>query len=92
MNILAEEIPLLEAKLPKLSVSEIALIIRQNWRPVWFGAVPYLDAMSRMQTVNDPVFNDDGRSVVNYFLCNAKFWRGDVAKADKAELKSRLKS
>ena len=32
---------------------------------------------------------DSGRSIVRYFLGNAGAWRGDVAKAIKAELKRR---
>ena len=32
---------------------------------------------------------DSGRSIVRYFLGNAGTWRGDVAKAIKAELKRR---
>ena len=34
---------------------------------------------------------DTARGVVIYFLGNAKNWRGDVARAVKAELKGRLK-
>lgn len=69
---------------------EIACEIRANWPNVYFGAVPYLDAMSTMNSVNDNYGWDSGRSIVMYFLANAQTWRGDVAKRIKAELKKML--
>jgi hypothetical protein len=36
-------------------------------------------------------YADTGRSIVLYFLNNATSWKGDTAKAVKAELKLRLK-
>ena len=32
---------------------EIAKEIRQDWKKVYFGAVPYLDALSTMKSVDD---------------------------------------
>lgn len=69
---------------------EIAREIRADWKNPYFGAVPYLDAMSTMDSVNDNYGWDSGRSIVNYFLANAQGWRGDVAKRIKAELKKML--
>lgn len=77
--------------LTKLNLREIAALVRQDWKPVWFGAVPYLDAMSEIETINDRVGMDDGRYIVIYFLSNARLWKGETAKAVKAELKRRLK-
>jgi hypothetical protein len=75
----------------------IANEIRKDWRAtakggkIYFGAVPYLDAMSSLESVNDNYIMDSGRSIVNYFLANASTYRGEKAKELKAELKSMLK-
>ncbi|MDF2188688.1 hypothetical protein [Paraflavitalea sp. CAU 1676] len=68
------------------NLQEIAQVIRKDWQPVYFGAIPYLDAMSDLQSINDNYGCDSGRSVVNYFLANARTWRGEVAKAVKTKL------
>lgn len=56
-----------------------------------FGAKPYLRAMQSLDTVNDRYGEDDGKTVVIYFLSNAKTWRGETARRIKAELKGLLK-
>ena len=66
---------------------EIASEIRKDWKKVYFGAVPYLDAMSSLDSIEDRYIMDSGKSVVCYFLSNASTWRGEVAKRVKAELK-----
>ena len=66
---------------------EIASEIRNDWQKVYFGAVPYLDAMSTLNSIEDNYICDSGKSVVIYFLSNATTWRGDVARRVKAELK-----
>jgi hypothetical protein len=73
------------------SISELAGIVRRDWKKVYFGAVPYLDAMRSLENVSDAYGADSGKSIVSYFLCNAKTWKGDTAKAVKAELKRRIK-
>lgn len=67
---------------------EIAREIRKDWQKVYFGAVPYLDAMSTLNKVSDNYFHDSGKSIVLYFLANASTWRGAKAKEIKAELKA----
>lgn len=74
------------------SISAIANDIRKEWKPVYYGAVPYLNAMLELNTVQDNYGCDDGRSIVNYFLSNARNFRGDQAKVLKEELKAHLKS
>lgn len=69
----------------------IADEITREWTNVYFGAVPYLAAMRRLGTVNDNYGHDTGKSVVLYFLSNARTWRGDVARRIKAELNAALK-
>lgn len=66
---------------------EIAREIRNDWKNVYFGAKPYLDALSSLDSVNDNYMYDSGKSMVLYFLANASSWRGENAKRIKAELK-----
>lgn len=69
------------------ALSDIAYEIRRTWKNVYFGAVPYLDAMTRLNSIGDKYGYDDARSIVLYFLSNARGWRGADAKRIKAELK-----
>ena len=70
---------------------EIAREILKTWKNVYFGAVPYLDAMSSLDKVTDNYMMDSAKSIVNYFLANASGWRGEDAKRIKAELKAIIK-
>ena len=72
-------------------ISEIASEIEMDWKKVNFAARPYLDAMRQLDSVTDKYYFDDARSIITYFLCNASSWRGEKAKAIKAELKGMLK-
>ena len=72
-------------------LSAIARDIRRAWPRVYFAAAPYLDAMSALNSINDKYMYDDARGIVRYFLANAAAFRGDNAKALKAELKALLK-
>jgi len=69
----------------------IADEIRKDWKNVYFGAVPYLDAMRYMDQPSDQFGEDNGKSIVIYFLSNARTWRGETAKRVKAELKAMIK-
>lgn len=69
----------------------IASEIKRTWPKPYFGAVPYLDALSTIDSINDMYYSDSARSVVVYFLSNAATWRGDDARRIKAELKAMLK-
>lgn len=73
-------------------ISEIAAIIRNDWKNVNYAARPYLEAMFSLQTISDSCLNDDARSIINYFLVNASTWRGDTAREVKKKLKSLLNS
>jgi len=70
---------------------EIASEIRKDWKNVYFGAVPYLEAMETLNSIEDDYIFDSGLSVVLYFLSNATSWRGETARRVKAELKSMSK-
>lgn len=74
----------------KRLLREIAGEILQTWKKPYFAAVPYLQAMMALDSVTDTYGADSARSIVNYFLGNAKTWRGDDARRIKAELKELL--
>jgi hypothetical protein len=66
---------------------KIAQEIRKEWPNANYAAVPYLEAMRSMASVNDTYGLDDGKTIVLYFLANAGTWRGEAAKRIKAELR-----
>jgi len=72
-------------------MSEICKDIRKDWQKMYFGAVPYFQAMQCLDGVNDYYGMDSGKSIVMYFLSNASTWRGEVAKRVKLELKAMIK-
>lgn len=72
-------------------LNEIAKDIRSNWKNVYFGAVPYLDALDKLENISDVYGMDDAVSIVNYFLANATYWRGAKAREIKKELNTMLK-
>jgi hypothetical protein len=65
----------------------LAMIIKSHWPKMYFGAVPYVDAMRTMGSFNEPYGCDSGWEIGLYFLANANTWRGEVAKAVKARMK-----
>jgi len=70
---------------------EIAREIMADWKNVNFGAVPYLRAMNNLIHVTENYGCDSGKSIVLYFLSNARAWKGDTARRIKAELKALVK-
>jgi hypothetical protein len=85
------------ADLAALDLSGLARLIRRSWvdpktkqSRVYFAAAPYLSALASMSTPADFYGADPGRSIVLYFLGNAKTWRGPMAAAIKSELKRRI--
>lgn len=75
---------------PVRSLETIAREIRKHWKNVYFGAVPYLEAMGSLNKVTDQYGCEDGKTQVIYFLSNATGWRGEDAKRIKAELKKMI--
>jgi hypothetical protein len=73
------------------TIDVIARDISRDWTKPYFGAVPYLDAMHSLQSIRDRYYFDDAESVVRYSLANANSWKGETARAIKAELKTLLK-
>jgi len=64
----------------------IAAEIRSDWKNVSRHAKPYLDAMQQLNSIDDNFILDSARSIVRYFLSNARSWRGEKAREIKAEL------
>lgn len=62
--------------------------ISKDW---YLYAEPYVSAMKHLTRVSDTYYADSGSSVIAYALANLSSWRGDKARAIKAELKALLK-
>lgn len=73
------------------SLHVIAGEIRNDWKKIYFGAEPYLEAMDDLDKITDVYGCDSAKSIVMYFLSNATTWRGPVAREVKAELKKMIK-
>lgn len=71
-------------------IFEIANEIKNDWKKVYFGAIPYLNAMQQLNSIDDYYGVDSADSVLRYFLANAKTWKGETAKRIKIELKNLL--
>ena len=72
-------------------IYEIAKEIHKDWKNIYFGAVPYVEAMQELNQITDKYYLDSAKSVILYFLANASSWRGETAKRIKAELKAMAK-
>lgn len=77
------------------SLSKIAMEISRDWgkqpKGIFFGAKPYLNSLAQLHDIKDRYGFDDAKSIVNYFLANASGWKGETARAIKAELKAIVK-
>ena len=78
--------------LATFSLAQIAALVRSDWTKVYFGAVPYLNALECLNSISDNYGADPGREIVMYFLSNATTWKGETARMVKAELNKRLKA
>jgi hypothetical protein len=77
----------------KRPLREIAADIRANWPTLakaGYAAVPYVEAMEDLDSIGGRYFADSAEYIVRYFLSNAGSWRGEQAKAIKAELRAML--
>lgn len=73
-----------------MDMEGIAKAKHKYWRAAFPYAAPYADAMMSLQTVNDHYGFDSGFEIVARFLSNASTWKGETAKAIKAELRKRI--
>jgi hypothetical protein len=69
----------------------IAEDIQANWPKVYFGAVPYLQAMVFIEDIDGYYYQESAKDIVRYFLSNATTWRGPEARRIKAELKAMVR-
>lgn len=69
----------------------IAAEIRADWHPIWFGAVPYVEAMECLHTLDESYGADSADRVVGYFLSNARYWKGETARRIKEELRAMIR-
>jgi len=67
---------------------EVAKEINQDWKNVYFGARPYLNALYSLDKITDNYGADSAKSIIIYFLGNSSKWRGETAKRIKKELKA----
>jgi len=73
-----------------LTLREIAHIVQGDWTKPYFGAVPYIEALTEVTDIGDMYYADRAEDLVRYFLANAATWRGETARLVKAELKARV--
>lgn len=73
------------------TLSAIAMDISKDWIKPSPYAVPYLQAMHTLRSLNDSYYYDSAHSIVLYFLGNATTWRGEKAREIKKELNKMLK-
>ena len=62
-----------------------------TWRKKYVYAVPYIDAILTINSINDRYGFDTGRGLVNYLLANLNTYKGETAKRLKGLLKEHLK-
>lgn len=76
----------------KRTFQQIAKDIKSTWMNVYFGAVPYLEALLTLDTADSATLYgvETAGDITRYFLANAQTFRGADAKRLKAELKSML--
>lgn len=77
------------------SLQVIAREIRVDWvaqGKQFSDARPYWIAMGHLHSINDKYGEEDGRSIVLYFLNNVGTWRGETARRIKAELRRILEA
>jgi hypothetical protein len=75
-------------------ISEIAAEIladhRAQGKELYFGAVPYVNAMLFLDKYTDNYFEDSAVDVLTYAVSNLSTWRGETARRVKAEIKAML--
>ncbi len=76
------------------SLSEIGREIQQDCagKKFYVYAQPYVEPMLSLNSIYDNYYADSAASVVRYALCNLTGWKGEKARAIKAELNSILKN
>lgn len=71
-------------------IYEIAEDIYRDWKKPSPYAKPYLEAMLSLGSPSEMYGQDSAKSIVLYFLSNARSYRGPQAQKLKSELKKRM--
>ena len=74
----------------KRTFQQIARDVKSTWMNVYFGAVPYLEALLTLDTTDPEALYgiETARDITRYFLANAQTFRGADARRLKEELKT----
>lgn len=74
----------------KRTFQQIAKDIKSTWLNVYFGAVPYLEALLTLDTTDPEALYgiEKAGDIARYFLANAQIFRGADARRLKEELKT----
>lgn len=77
----------------KRTFQQIARDVKSTWMNVYFGAVPYLEALLTLDTTDPEALYgiETARDITRYFLANAQTFRGAGARRLKEELKILIK-
>lgn len=82
--------PTVARDLKSHALHDLGRLCLGDWKRPYFGCVPYLEALCSLASIDDMYGADSARNIVVGFLANAASWKGDTARAVKAELKRRL--
>lgn len=74
----------------KRTFQQIARDIKSTWMNVYFGAVPYLEALLTLDATDPEALYgiETAGNITRYFLANAQTFRGADARRLKEELKT----
>ena len=72
-------------------IFQIANEIANDWKSINYAALPYLEAMLEIASIDQNYGFDTAKGIVTRFLGNASTYRGEKAKELKTELKNILK-
>ena len=64
---------------------------RAQGKKLYFGAVPYVQAMQSLDKATESYGADSAKTIVVYALSNLSTWRGEKAREIKKELNAILK-
>lgn len=60
---------------------------RPDWQQRYYSAVPYIKALTQLETVDQDYGFESADMIIRYLLGNLQTWRGETARRIKAELK-----
>jgi hypothetical protein len=75
------------------TLREIAIEIERECsdKQWYYYAEAYVTPMKSLESMSDRFYEDSAESIVAYALANLSSWRGETARAIKAELNGMLK-